>query len=173
MTKQDTPWEWGSLQQAAFDGLKEAITTAPVLILPDQAAAASGASPYRVQTDASQIALGGVLMQDQGQGWRPIAFESRQFKAAEQNYHTGERELCAIWHCCTVAWRHYLIFTPFELQDDHKPLHWLMSPNRDLSRRQARWYYDLVEVGVVGVKHVPGVTIPVPDALSRRPDYVE
>ena len=104
---------------------------------------------------------------------RPIAFESRQFSAAEQNYHAGERELCAIHHCCCVAWRHYLIFTEFLLKGDHQPLKWLFSPSRELSRRQARWYMDMVEVGVPTMEHVPGVSIPVEDALSRRSDYVE
>ncbi|KAK3243594.1 hypothetical protein CYMTET_46746 [Cymbomonas tetramitiformis] len=85
---------------------------------------------------------------DLGNGMQPIAYESRQFSAAEQNYHTGERELCGLHHCTTVTWRHYLIFSEFKLQGDHRPLEWLMSPGRELSRRQACWYMDLVEVGV-------------------------
>ncbi|KAK3241038.1 hypothetical protein CYMTET_49162 [Cymbomonas tetramitiformis] len=83
---------------------------------------------------------GGVLMQDNGDGLRVIAYESRQFSAAEQNYHTGEREFCALHYCTTVTWRHYLTFTNFRLQGDHRPLEWLMEPGRKLSRRQARWY---------------------------------
>ncbi|KAK3252913.1 hypothetical protein CYMTET_37819 [Cymbomonas tetramitiformis] len=102
-------------------------------------AATEGEAPFVVQTDASGVALGGVLMQDLGQGLRPIAYEGRQFSPAEQTYGTGERELCALHHCCTVAWRDYLVFTNFKLQGDHRPLEWLMSPGRELSRRQARW----------------------------------
>eukprot|EP00854_Cymbomonas_tetramitiformis_P034183 gene34183-biopygen18681 len=113
------------------------------------------------------------MMQDQGKGLQPIAFESRQFSRAEQNYHPGERELCAIHHCTTVTWRHYLIFTAFKLMGDHKPLYWLFAPARELSRRQARWYEDLVEVGVHRMEHVPGRCLVVPDAQSRRPDYQE
>ena len=93
-------------------------------------AAADGSAPFLVQTDASGVALGGVLMQDCGNGLKVIAYESRQFSAAEQNYHTGERELGALHHCCTVTWRHYLIFTEFKLQGDHRPLEWLMEPGR-------------------------------------------
>ena len=113
-------------------------------------------------------------MQGVGQGLRPIAFESRPFSAAEHNYHAGERELCALHHCTTQTWRHYLIFTEFLLQGDHKPLVWLMSPGQPLSRRQARWYMDLVEVvGVPEMEYIPGALLWVPDALSRRPDYKE
>eukprot|EP00854_Cymbomonas_tetramitiformis_P034705 gene34705-biopygen35871 len=93
LTKSSTPWEWGTLQEWAFNELKRALTEAPTLALPDMKAAVEGSAPFLVQTDASGIALGGVLMQDTGEGLRPIAFESRQFTPAEQNYHTGEREL--------------------------------------------------------------------------------
>jgi len=70
-----------------------------------------------------------------------------------------------------VTWRHYLIFTDFKLMGDHKPLQWLFAPARELSRRQARWYEDLVEVGAYQMEHVPGRCLVVPDAQSRRPDY--
>ncbi|KAK3270860.1 hypothetical protein CYMTET_20755 [Cymbomonas tetramitiformis] len=156
----------------AFDELKTALSSAPVLALPDMKAAADGSAPFLVQTDASGVALGGVLMQDTGDGMRAIAYDSRQFSAAEQNYHTGERELCALHHCTTVTWRHYLFSSDFRLQGDHRPLEWLMSPGRELSRRQARWYMDLVEVGVPRMEYVKGALLLVPDALSRRPDYV-
>ncbi|KAK3289424.1 hypothetical protein CYMTET_3150 [Cymbomonas tetramitiformis] len=172
LTKTDVPWTWGPEQQWAFEELKAALVKAPILALPNMKAAADGSAPFLVQTDASGVALGGVLMQDCGNGLKVIAYESRQFSAAEQNYHTGERELGALHHCCTVTWRHYLIFTEFKLQGDHRPLEWLMEPGRELSRRQARWYMDLVEVGVPRMEYVKGALLLVPDALSRRPDYV-
>ena len=171
LTKTGVNWTWGTVEKEAFHRLKRALISAPTLALPDQRAAADGSRPFCVQTDASAVALGGVLMQDLGRGLQPLAFESRQFSSAEQNYHAGERELCAIHHCTTVTWRHYLIFTNFKLMGDHKPLQWLFAPARELSRRQARWYEDLVEVGVHQMEHVPGRCLVVPDAQSRRPDY--
>ncbi|KAK3249211.1 hypothetical protein CYMTET_41350 [Cymbomonas tetramitiformis] len=165
-------YEWlGATQKWAFEEIKAALCASPILALPDMKAAADGIHPFVVQTDASGVALGGVLMQDVGEGLKPIAFESRQFSGAEQNYHAGERELCALHHCTTQTWRHYLIFTEFQLQGDHTPLVWLMSPGQPLSRRQARWYMDLVEVGVPEMEYIPGALLWVPDALSRRPDY--
>ncbi|KAK3286873.1 hypothetical protein CYMTET_5589 [Cymbomonas tetramitiformis] len=173
LTKSGVEWTWGENEKAAFKQLKTALISSPALALPDQKGAADGSRPFFVQTDASGVALGGVLMQDQGRGLQPLAFESRQFSSAEQNYHTGERELCAIHHCTTVTWRHYLFFTSFKLMGDHKPLQWLFAQARELSRRQARWYEDLVEVGVHQMEHVPGRCLVVPDAQSRRPDYQE
>ncbi|KAK3283724.1 hypothetical protein CYMTET_8584 [Cymbomonas tetramitiformis] len=116
LTKTDVPWQWGELQQWAFDELKTALSSSPVLALPDMKAAADGSAPFLVQTDASGVPLGGVLMQDTGDGMRGIAYDSRQFSAAEQNYHTGERELYALHHCTTVTWRHYLVSSDFRLQ---------------------------------------------------------
>ena len=52
LTKKETRWHWGTAEQEAFDQLKEALTSAPVLVLPDPAL------PYEVFTDASAFALG-------------------------------------------------------------------------------------------------------------------
>ena len=156
----------------AFYALKAALSSPPLLVLPDQLGANNGTRPYLVVTDVSQVAIGGVLMQDQGQGYQPIAYESKALSPAEQNYNTTERELLGIVHC-TKVWKHYLQGASYLLQSDHKPLESLFSPNKDLTRRQARWIEHLVEVGVHQVTHVPGKTIPVPDAFSRRPGYVE
>ena len=89
---------------------------------------------------------------------------------AEQNYSTTERELLAIVNA-TVEWRHLLQGRQYVMQGDHKPLEALMSPGKELTRRQARWVEKLIEVGVPEMLYVPGKLIPVPDALSRRPDH--
>ena len=86
------------------------------------------------------------------------------------NYSTTERELLAIVHA-THEWRHLLQGRQYVMQGDHKPLEALMSPGKELTRRQARWVEKLIEVGVPEMLYVPGKSIPVPDALSRRPDH--
>ena len=170
LLKKGAPWHWSKACQQGFEAIKDALCEAPVLALPDQPGAASGEFPYVLQTDASDRALGGVLMQDTGDGLRPLMFESRTLNAAEQNYSTTEKELLALLHCCKM-WRHYLEGSEWVVQGDHRPLQWLYEPGRDLTRRQARWVGYLQEMGVPKVTHVPGATIPVPDALSRRSDF--
>ena len=108
-------------------------------------------------------------MQDTGDGLRPIAFESRTLNTAEQNYSTTEKELLAYVHCCKI-WRHYLEDAVWVGQGDHRPLQWLFEPGREMTRRQARWVGFLQEMGAQAIEHVPGTTIPVPDALSRKSD---
>ncbi|KAJ9532204.1 hypothetical protein QJQ45_003892 [Haematococcus lacustris] len=80
-------WEhFGGSELEAFDGLKEALCSAPVLALPDFS------KPFVVCTDASLVGTGGVLMQD----GRPIAYTSKKMPPAEMRYATGEQELLGI-----------------------------------------------------------------------------
>ena len=90
-------WQWGSFQWRAFQKLKNMLCAAPVLQFPDPKL------PYTIVTDASGIAVGGVLMQDQGEGLRPLAFLSRRLKPTEQRYSAYERELAAVAYCL-MSW---------------------------------------------------------------------
>jgi len=99
-----------------------------VLILPDPHA------PYELIADASDFALGGVLLQH----GKPIAFESRKFAPAELNYSAGEKEMLAVIHCLRV-WRCYLEGCKgLTLVTDHQPNTYL-GTTQVLSRRQSRW----------------------------------
>jgi hypothetical protein len=174
LTKAGAEWQWRpDREERAFRMLQQALTSAPLLVLPDVQAAASGRAPYLVQCDASLLAWGAVLMQDQGKGYQPIAFLSKAFNSAQVNYSATERELAALVMTTCEEWRHYLFGVEYELQGDHRPLGWLLSPGRELSRRQARWITQLLENDVPAMKWVPGKRLVVPDALSRRPDLVK
>ena len=52
----DVTWEWAAAQQRAFEALKHALCEAPVLALPNFN------KPFTIETDASDTAIGGVLM---------------------------------------------------------------------------------------------------------------
>ena len=174
LLKDNAEWTWTPEHEgASFQKLKDALTSAPLLVLPDMGAAMDGSAPFRVQTDASLAAMGGVIMQDQGLGFQPIAFASKSFLPAEVNYSATERELRALIYCTCEEWRHLLWGCDYELQGDHRPLEWLLDPSREISRRQARWLDLLGENDVPRMTWVAGKTIPVPDALSRRPDLMK
>ncbi|GJP40392.1 hypothetical protein CLOM_g24662 [Closterium sp. NIES-68] len=63
--------------------------------------------PFEIITDASDIAIGAVLMQDFGNGLQPIAYESRKMQSAERNYPVHDKEMLAIVHAFKI-WRCYL-----------------------------------------------------------------
>jgi len=70
-------WKWEEEHQKAFKELKEKITSQPVLSLPRRE------GKFRVETDVSGHAIGGVLSQEQEGKWKPIAFLSRMMQPAE------------------------------------------------------------------------------------------
>ena len=98
------PLQWTPSTQTAFEALKQALTSAPVLALPDFRL------PFTVETDASAIGMGAVLSQ---QG-HPIAFFSKPFTPKLLQASTYVRELCVI----TIAvkkWRQYLLGQQFTI----------------------------------------------------------
>ncbi|GFX78439.1 retrovirus-related Pol polyprotein from transposon 17.6 [Trichonephila clavipes] len=90
LTKKKVKWQWGFDQQNAFQTLKNSLTTPPVLKQAD------GTKPYIIRTDASNYALGAVLLQGEGSDEHPIEYASRLLTPAERNYSTTEREALAV-----------------------------------------------------------------------------
>ena len=129
------------MEQAAFDKLKELITSASVLIFPDDS------HPYRIEADSSDTATGVVLSQrtllENGGKWHPIAFFSKSLSPVEQNYEIHDKEMLAIIRMLE-EWRHYLEGTPcqFEVWMDHKNLEYFHT-SKKLNWWQARWSLHL------------------------------
>jgi hypothetical protein len=163
LTKDLVKFEWTSVHQAAFDQLKTAMQSAPVLVLPDPKL------PYVVHTDASGFAVGAVLMQDQGKGLQPIAFLSKKMLDAETRYPVHEQELLAIIHALS-SWRHYLHGAKFKVMTDHHSLRYFKTQPL-LSGRQSRWK-DVIANFDFDIEYMKGADNPVADGLSRRPDHL-
>jgi hypothetical protein len=90
-------FKWTSACQESFEMLKQKLTTALVLVLPDVH------KPFLVYCDASYTGLGCVLMQE----GKVVAYSSRQLKVHEKNYPTHDLELAAVVHALKTR-RHYL-----------------------------------------------------------------
>ncbi|KAJ9517480.1 hypothetical protein QJQ45_024949 [Haematococcus lacustris] len=159
----ETPWSWGPEHQEAFERVKAALASNPVVRPPDFS------RPFTVKTDASLYAIGAVLSQRDDNGAEyVVAYESRKLQPAEINYPTHDRELLAVVHALTL-WRHYLLGRPFTIETDNCPITHIMTQPH-LSARQLRWTQLLAPYSFTLV-HKAGKTHIVPDALSRRPDY--
>ncbi|CAI7774672.1 unnamed protein product [Closterium sp. NIES-54] len=83
---------WGEKEHAAFSALKNALSSPPVLRIADPH------RPFEVVIDASDIAIGVVLLLDFGNGLQPIAYESQKMHPPEKNYPIHDREMFAIVH---------------------------------------------------------------------------
>ena len=164
LTHKNYPWMWGPPQQTAFTTLLSHFQTAPVLHLPDVQ------QPFVVMTDASLLASGRILMQqDSNSDLHPCTYLSQTFSPVERNYDVYDRELLAIIHALD-HWRHYLQGTrhPVTLLTNHKNLTYFCQPQR-LSRCQARWMMFLQDFNLHFV-HVPGTAMGPADALSHLPN---
>jgi hypothetical protein len=92
LTITDIRFIWGLPQEDSFMKLKELITSAPVLILPNDDL------PFRPEADSSGIATGAVLSQQSvnDNAWHPITFLSKALNPVEQNYEIHDTEMLAI-----------------------------------------------------------------------------
>ncbi|XP_077158510.1 uncharacterized protein LOC143820028 [Paroedura picta] len=153
------PWTQDCTQ--AFERLKHLFTSEPILAHPEID------KPFVVQVDASNEAVGGVLLQrGEGGKLRPCAYLSRKFSPTERNWPIWEKEAAAV-KTALSTWRHFLEGSPvpFEVWTDHKNLEALRKP-RTLSAKQIRWadFFSRFDFTLV---HIPGRKNFMADALSR------
>ena len=134
LTRKNVPWNFTDECHSAFNTLKKAFTTAPVLThwIPD--------TQITVETDASDYALTAILSITTPSGeLHPIVFHSQTFSSPKCNYNVHDKELLAIVEAFT-CWRHYLKGSgmPIDVVTDHRNLQYF-STTKILTRRQARW----------------------------------
>jgi hypothetical protein len=116
LLKKDKKFVWTEACERSFRELKERLTTAPVLVLPDIH------KDFVMFCDASRQGIGCVLMQE----GRVVAYASRQLRPHEQNYPTHDLELAAVVHALKI-WRYYLIGNKCEIYTDHKSLKYIFT----------------------------------------------
>jgi len=140
----------------AFDKVKALLVDQVELAQPDFN------SKFILTTDASNVAVGGVLSQN----GKPITFISKTLSATERTYATNEKELYAIvWALKTL--RNYLYgVTNLEIHTDHQPLTFAMSPNNP-NTKMKRWH-AFIEEFAPKIIYKPGTQNVVADALSRQ-----
>jgi transposase InsO family protein len=161
LTKQDTPFLWDASCREAFEKLKGALTSSPVLTHYDQW------RPTRLETDASDGAIAAVLSQHHGGHWHPVAFYSRTMVPAEQNYDIHDKEMLAIIQAFK-EWRAELsgLKERFDVYTDHHALEYFMTTKK-LNARQARWAEFLPQFHFL-IRYRPGKENTLADALTRK-----
>ena len=161
LTKKGARFEWTNECQQAFDQLKHALSTAPVLALPDNE------GELILDCDASGYAIGAVLSQVQNGEERPLCFASQLYNKHEKNYNVTRKELLAVI-TFVKKFRQYLLGQPFKIRTDHAALQWLKRTPEPIGQ-QARWLEILEEYDYT-IVHRPGRHHGNADALSRRED---
>jgi hypothetical protein len=146
---------WSAEAAAAFDALKAAVTTAPVLVLPDFT------KPFVVECYASTHGFGVVLIQEA----HPIAFFSRPVAPRHRSLAAYEQELIGLVHAVR-HWRPYLWVQRFIVRTDHYSLKFLLD-QRLATIPQHHWVGKLLSFDF-GVEYKSRSQNTVADALSRR-----
>ena len=133
LTKKNQPNQvkWGDAQQHAFDTLRDLLTKAPILRLPDFS------KPFIVQTDASDSGIGCILLQEYDDGRFPVVCASKKLLPRERNYSVIERECLAIVFA-VKKFAKYLYGREFILHTDHQPLSYIHRAKLE-SGRIMRW----------------------------------
>jgi hypothetical protein len=153
-------FQWGGSQQKAFDTLKTKISTTPVLALPDLQ------QSFEIETDASDYAMGAVLMQHR----KPICYHSETFTTTVINYPTYDKELYALVQS-VKKWKHYLMGKETVIHTDHQPLQYLQSQTKLQQSRHFRWMGFLQQFHLV-IRYKKGIHNKVVDMLSRPPSTI-
>ncbi|CAA0831880.1 Unknown protein [Striga hermonthica] len=148
-------FSWTEEAAAAFIELKTAVTTAPILAMPDFT------KPFVVECDASSHGFGAVLVQDS----HPVAYFSRPVTPRHRALAAYERELIGLVHAVR-HWRPYLWGRRFAVKTDHYSLKYLLD-QRLATIPQHHWVGKLLGFDF-SVEYKPGHANAVADALSRR-----
>ncbi len=126
LCKKATPWVFSEMEATAFQTLKNAFSTAPVLChwAPDLW--------MTVETDVSDHAIAGILLvTTQEDKIQPVEFFSHPLQGAEKNYDTHDKELLAMFEAFK-NWQHFLEGSAevIDMVTDHKNLEYFTSSKK-------------------------------------------
>jgi hypothetical protein len=155
LVKKGVLFVWTSVHDQTFHSLKHALMLTPVLALPDFS------KPVTLETDASDVGIGAVLMQ----AGHPIAFMSKALGPKSRGLSTYEEYMAIL--VVAQHWRPYLQRGEFHILSNHKSLSQLNE-----QRLNTAWQHK-VFTKILGLQYKiiykKGVDNQAVDALSRRP----
>ncbi|KAK1661766.1 hypothetical protein QYE76_049925 [Lolium multiflorum] len=158
LLQKDVPFVFDDDCKEAFETLKKALTTAPIVEPPDWNL------PFEIMCDASDFAVGAVLGQRVDKKLNVIHYASKTLDAAQRNYATTEKELLAVVFACD-KFRSYIVDSKVTIHTDHAAIRYLMT-KKDAKPRLIRWVLLLQEFDLHIVDR-KGADNPVADNLSR------
>jgi len=149
---------WNNEAESSFVALKQDLSDIKTLHCPDDNL------PITLTTDASNVAIGAVLCQLDGDVSKPIEFFSHKLSSAQTRYSTFDRELLGMF-LSVKHFEHILISKKSILYTDHKPLLYVFEMKHPSPRQQRQISY--LSQFDLQILHVAGADNVVADALSR------
>ena len=144
----------------AFQALKQACMSSPILAFTDYT------KDFLLETDASKVGLGAVLSQKQAdRQYHPVAYGSWALTTHEKNYHSTKLEFLALKWAITEHFKEYLLYWPFLVRTDNKPLTYIMTtPNLDAT---GHWWVGALARFNLQLEYQKGWDNAVADTLSQ------
>ena len=158
--EKNSKFAWTDECQVAFEKLKEALTSAPILSYPKVGC------KFILDSDASGSAVGAVLSQEQDGQEHVIAYMSKSLNKHEQLYCVTRKELLAVVTSLRV-FHSYLYGQEVLLRTDNAAVSW-MRTLKTPTGQMARWLQELSTYNLI-VTHRAGSKHNNADALSRKP----
>lgn len=161
LLKKNVKYKWSEACDGAFNKIKSTLIGGPALATP------VFSKQFKLQIDASDVGMGGVLIQEDDEGIdRAIGYFSKKLNTCQKNYSTIEKECLAVLSTLQ-HFDFYLNVTvsPVLVYTDHNPLTFLQKM-ANKNQRLTRWSLLLQEYDII-VVHIKGKNNVIADALSR------
>ncbi|CAM8999789.1 unnamed protein product [Rhodiola kirilowii] len=158
LLQKEVPFEFTNTCKEAFNELKKALTSTPVIQTPDWK------KPFEIMCDASDFAVGAVLGQKIDKKTGVIYYASRTLDPAQRNYSTTEKELLVVVFALE-KFRPYLLGAKVIVYSNHAAIRYLMK-KKEANPRLIRWILLLQEFDVE-IRDKKGIENTVADHLSR------
>ncbi|CAB4040283.1 Hypothetical predicted protein [Paramuricea clavata] len=158
LTRINVEFIWTDVHESAFNSAKDFIASSTILQYYDVTL------PVTLQVDASDEAIGGVLLQN----GKPVCFTSHTLDSTERNYAQIEKECLGHRYTCMSKWHQYLYGKKNILvHTDHQPLETIFrKPLSKAPRRLQRIMLKLQQYHF-SVQYKKGKEMYIADTLSR------
>ncbi|GJX09321.1 reverse transcriptase domain-containing protein [Tanacetum coccineum] len=140
LLEKETPFVFSKDCIDAFQTLKNKLTKAPILLVPDWNL------PFELMCDASDFAIGAVLGQQKMKHFQPIHYANKTMTEAQIHYTTTEKEMLAVVYAFE-KFRPYLVLSKSIVYTDHSALKYLIN-KQDATPRLLRWVLLLQEFDI-------------------------
>nr|GEZ52660.1 DNA-directed DNA polymerase [Tanacetum cinerariifolium] len=140
LLEKETPFLFYKECVDTFDTLKNKLTEAPILVVPDWNL------PFKLMCDASDFAIGAILGQRKTKHFQPIHYASKMMTEAQIHYTTTKKEMLAVVYAFEKFWP-YLVLSKSIVYTDHSALKHLLN-KQDAKSRLLRWFLLLQEFDI-------------------------
>nr|GFA13999.1 reverse transcriptase domain-containing protein [Tanacetum cinerariifolium] len=158
LIEKETPFVFFKDCIDAFETLKKKLTEAPILVVSDWNL------PFELMCDASDFAIGAILVQQKAKYFQPIHYVSKTMTEAQIHYTTTEKKMLAVVYAFE-KFRLYLVLSKSIVYTDHSALKYLFS-KQDAKPRLIRWVLLLQEFDII-IRDKKGTENLAADHLSR------